>query len=65
MSSVLHNISMSSDSPGIAVSRGRIRISHLMFADDCIMSFKASFQDASRMSEVLNAYEHVSGQSIN
>ncbi|KAL3038105.1 hypothetical protein AAZX31_01G111300 [Glycine max] len=50
---------------GIKVARGAPIISHLLFADDCFMFFRASSQEADHMKFILNMYETTSGQTLN
>lgn len=40
-------------------------ITHLLFADDIFLFFKASSSEASAVKEVLNRYELLSGQAVN
>ncbi|CAM8982799.1 unnamed protein product [Rhodiola kirilowii] len=50
---------------GIRVSRGGPRITHLMFADDCLILLKARQDSVKWIREVLRRYEAVSGQKVN
>lgn len=50
---------------GISVCRGAPQISHLLFADDCIIFCRATMDEANRVSKVLKDYEDVSGQKLN
>lgn len=49
---------------GIAVCKGAPRISHLLFADNCIVFCRASFKGGSRVLKVLEDYEGDSGQKL-
>lgn len=40
-------------------------VSHLLFADDCIVFSEASQQGADRLKEILNIYSKGSGQLVN
>lgn len=40
-------------------------VSHLLFADDCLVFMKADSRSATRLNEILQAYSHGSGQSAN
>ena len=50
---------------GVAVYRRAPRISHLLFADDSIIFYRASISEYDRVVEVLEGYERDSGQKIN
>lgn len=40
-------------------------VSHLLFMDDCLLFYKASEVEYTKLREVLDEYEEVSGQAIN
>lgn len=50
---------------GCKVTRNAPDISHLFFADDCYLFFKATEVEADNMKRILNRYESISGQRIN
>ncbi|XP_074336841.1 uncharacterized protein LOC141674013 [Apium graveolens] len=50
---------------GCIAARGAPSISHLLFADDCYLFFKATKSEATTMKNVLRRYERISGQAIN
>ena len=50
---------------GISVCRGEPYISHLLFADDCMIFCKATMEEGNRVMGVLNNYEAASGQNLN
>lgn len=50
---------------GILVCRGAPQISHLLFADDCIIFRKACVEEGNRVLKVLADYERESGQKLN
>ncbi|CAM8956535.1 unnamed protein product [Rhodiola kirilowii] len=50
---------------GIKVSRRAPVISHLCFADDCIIYFKVTDQAVQHLKNLLSTYEQISGQQIN
>ncbi|KAL9663876.1 hypothetical protein QQ045_019269 [Rhodiola kirilowii] len=53
------------DLEGIKVSRSAPSISHLLFADDCILFVKATVDSMLKLKSILRDYEAVSGQQIN
>ena len=50
---------------GVLVCRGAPQISHLLFADDCIIFGKANVGEGNRVLKVLADYEKESGQKLN
>lgn len=50
---------------GISVARGGPSISHLLFADDCFLFFRANAQESVNMKFVLDIYSISSRQKIN
>ena len=50
---------------GCKVSRGVPSISHLLFADDSFLFFRATRDESSTINRVLLNYELISGQAIN
>ncbi|XP_042988726.1 uncharacterized protein LOC122316260 [Carya illinoinensis] len=50
---------------GVAVARGGTRVTHLLFADDCIIFGKASWSEWRKIMSILALYEQASGQSLN
>ncbi|XP_031120872.1 uncharacterized protein LOC116024110 [Ipomoea triloba] len=50
---------------GCRVARGAPSISHLFFADDSLLFFKATVQEAGVIKQCLVDYENMSGQAVN
>ncbi|XP_019167308.1 PREDICTED: uncharacterized protein LOC109163041 [Ipomoea nil] len=50
---------------GCRVARGAPPISHLFFADDSLLFFKATVQEANEIKGCLALYESMSGQAVN
>lgn len=50
---------------GCKVARGAPTISHLLFADDCYLFFRASEMETDNIKRILNRYERMLGQAIN
>ncbi|XP_019150316.1 PREDICTED: uncharacterized protein LOC109147128 [Ipomoea nil] len=53
------------DIHGVRVARGAPAITHLFFADDSLLFFKASEREALKVKECLDVYSRASGQLIN
>jgi len=49
---------------GTSICHGAPPVSHLLFADDCFLFFKAKDSQAHVMKNILNIYEAASGQAI-
>ncbi|KAH1137471.1 hypothetical protein GYH30_027460 [Glycine max] len=47
------------------VYNGAPRVFDLLFADDCLLFFKASKLECEKMMEIIKTYELASGQAIN
>ncbi|KAL9679506.1 hypothetical protein QQ045_017370 [Rhodiola kirilowii] len=50
---------------GIKISRGAPHVTHLMFADDCLLLFRVGDSTAEALSTLLRNYECISGQVVN
>ena len=50
---------------GIVVCRQAPLVSHLLFADDCVVFGKASKEEGFRLLKILEVYEKESGQKLN
>jgi len=65
LSCMLKNIGPLSVSRGVRVSRNAPWISHLLFADDCLIFTQASRRGADRVARILDDYNKGSGQLVN
>ena len=50
---------------GISVGKLAPLVSHLLFADDCIVFCKASIEEGDKVTKILEVYERESGQKLN
>ena len=65
LSCLLNSRIQSSHLSGLKVAASAPRVSHLLFADDSLLFFKANRQSADMVKEVLNTYCQASTQRIN
>lgn len=65
LSCMLKNIGPQYVSRGVRVSRHAPWISHLLFADDCLIFTQASKRGADRVATILDEYHRGSGQLVN
>lgn len=61
----LKNASLEGRVKGCKISSSAPTVSHLLFADDSFLFFKASAEEANSVKAVLNDYEEFSGQAVN
>ncbi|KAL9667546.1 hypothetical protein QQ045_001908 [Rhodiola kirilowii] len=61
----LLNLQVDRSIEGIKVSRGAPSVTHLMFADDCLLLFRVGANTAEALSSLLRNYERISGQAVN
>ncbi|KAK2454351.1 hypothetical protein QL285_001920 [Trifolium repens] len=65
LSSLINQAENRGDIYGVKICRNAPIISHLLFADDCFLFFRATENEAMIMKNILATYEAASGQSIN
>ncbi|XP_042964646.1 uncharacterized protein LOC122298864 [Carya illinoinensis] len=65
LSAMLNNTERRSELKRVSVARGGIRVTHLLFADDCIIFGKASWKEWKKIRSILDLYEEASRQSLN
>ena len=61
LSAMLQRDEVDNNLRGISMCRGAPRISHLPFADDCIVFCKASVNEGRKITKILEKYEKESG----
>ncbi|XP_019190788.1 PREDICTED: uncharacterized protein LOC109185263 [Ipomoea nil] len=65
LSLLLHQAQARGEVHGLRVARGALALSHLLFADDSLLFFKANVGEAQAIKRCLTDYEKLSGQTIN
>ena len=50
---------------GVAVCRNGPRVTHLIFADDCLLFLRANTEECQVVMNILSQYEEASGQKLN
>lgn len=65
LSSLLTKMQAINEFRGVQVANSCPRISHLFFADDSLIFFKANVQEGTNTKDCLKNYERASGQLIN
>ena len=65
LSCMLQKLEDSGTLKGVAINKGGLPISHLMFADDVIIFFKVANQNTDKLSQTLQSFCELSGQKIN
>ena len=50
---------------GILSCKGRVHVSHLLFADDCLLFCQAKIEECQNLLHLLHSYEMASSQAIN
>jgi hypothetical protein len=64
LSSLIQDMENRETISGTQICRAAPAVSHLLFADDCFLFFKATESEAQVMKDILSTYESASGQAI-
>lgn len=65
LSSLLESAERRGDIRGVAVTRGGIRVNHLLFADDSVIFGRAKLTELVKIQGLLSTYEKALGQYLN
>ncbi|OMO64624.1 reverse transcriptase [Corchorus capsularis] len=65
LSALLQDAARNGDIEGVAVNRFAPKVTHLFFADDCLLFLKASLEESDVVGELLSRFALASGQQIN
>lgn len=65
LSALIRKAEARGDINGAKICNNAPIVSHLLFADDCFLFFRATPNQALKMRDILSVYEKASGQAIN
>lgn len=65
LSSLIEKAEREGSIHGCKICRGAPLITHLLFADDCLLFFRATNSECETITSILRSYEAASGQAIN
>ncbi|WJX93691.1 hypothetical protein P8452_75185 [Trifolium repens] len=65
LSALIRSTEARCDLHGVKICRNAPIVSHLLFADDCFLFFRANSNEAETMKSILTTYEKASGQAVN
>lgn len=65
LTTLIHRVVAMGDLHGVKVCRRAPILTHLLFADDCFLFFRATNREVATMKAILATYEVASGQAIN
>ena len=65
LSALIHDVARNQQISGVSICRGCPIITHLFFADDSLLFYKANVQECQKLFSILQSYEAASGQKIN
>ena len=65
LNALLRNAATKGDMHGFSICRSGPKLTHLFFADDCLIFFRSTLEEYNKIQELLAYYEVASGQVIN
>ena len=65
LNALLQNAATIGDIQGFSVCRNGPKLTHLLFADDCLIFCRSTLEECNKVQELLAYYEVASGQVIN
>ena len=65
LTALLHKAELDYSLRGVAVCRNGPKVTHLMFADDYLLFYRASTEECQVVMNILSQYEEASGQKLN
>ena len=65
LNAILNQASESGDIHGFSICRNGPKLTHLFFADDCLLFCRSTLEECEKIQQILAYYEEASGQVIN
>ena len=65
LNGMIKKAKMDGDIQGFSLCRRCPKLTHLLFADDCLLFCRATMEECGKVLDILNDYEEASGQKIN
>ena len=65
LNAILNQARESGDIHGFSICRNGPKITHLFFADDCLLFCRSTLEECEKIQQILAYYEEASGQVIN
>ena len=65
LNGLIKKAELDGDIHGFSLCRRGPKLTHLLFADDCLLFCRATIKECGMVLDILNAYEEASGQKIN
>ena len=65
LNAILRKAALNGEIQGFSLSRNGPKITHLFFADDCLLFCRSTLEECEKIQELLSLYEAASGQMLN
>ena len=65
LNAILRQAVISGDIHGFSLCQNGPKLTHLFFADDCLIFYRSTLEECAKIQELLAVYEAVLGQMIN
>ena len=65
LNGMIKKAEMDGDIQGFSLCRRCLKLTHLLFADDCLLFCRATMEECGKVLDILNDHEEASGQKIN
>ena len=65
LNGMIEKAEMDGDIQGFSLCRRGLKLTHLLFVDDCFLFCRATMEECGKVLDILNDHEEASGQKIN